>query len=202
MGAPKMSESHKKIHGINLLKDYELRKKQMIFFLENMKEPKFDLEEQNDNVHLNASKITFRLMNHQGYGRGEHVDRPSYGSVAVFMNSIQDYLPKFLHRVSETATNKCVSPLWKRDSFRASNTLAEDTVELLEAMIDRMEVLREKIEDFLTGRYYCSNKNQYLEILKRRYKQNWSERTEQSIDADVKEDTNVNIMIEDYTNNA
>jgi hypothetical protein len=195
-GAPKMSESHHKIIGNNLLNDYELRKKQMIYFLEYMDAPSFD-PQQSDGIHLNKQAITFRLMNHQGWGRGDHLDnKPSYASVANFMNSIQDYLPKHLMR--KVPKDKITaSPLWKRNSFGPDNTFAEDTKELLDQMVDRLEVLKEKIEDKLTSGFYYSNKNQYLEILKRRYKSNWSERTEQQVDAQVNGPSKIKICFDD-----
>ena len=156
------------------------RHKQMEYFLENMVEPVFAPEDAQTATPFNKSAITMRLLNYQGWGRGKHdEEEPSYMSVAVFMNSIQDYLPP------ELKFKKSRLQIWQRRSFGKDRDLAPETIELLEAMQERLSVLKEKIEDRITGKYYWSNKPQFLEILKRRFKNNWSERTEQAVDATV-----------------
>ena len=89
--------------------------------------------------------------------------------------------------------------LWKRDSFRdgGSQVYAAKTKELLDRMCEWLIHMKERIEDMLSQKYMTGGKNQHLEILKRRFKGNWSERTEQSIDADVNTDTVLNIKFED-----
>lgn len=164
----------------NKAKLREFRHKQMEYFLENMTEPVFAPDDAQSNTPFNKAAITLRLLNYQGWGRGKHdEDEPSYMSVAVFMSSIQDYLPP------ELKFKKSGMTIWTRRSFGADRELADRTIELLEQMQDRLSVLKEKIEDRITGKYYWSNKPQFLEILKRRFKNNWSERTEQAVDATV-----------------
>ena len=65
-------------------------------------------------------------------------------------------------------------------------------------MVEWLIMMRQKIEDYITARYYRDGRMNHLEILKRRYKDDWSEKIEQSVDAEVKEDTTININIEDY----
>ena len=88
MGAPKMSESGKKIVGNNLLNNCKTRQKQMKYLLENMDEPDFALitsknpSVNTDDDQLNKAGITFRILNSQGFGNGQHLSNtpPSWGS--------------------------------------------------------------------------------------------------------------------------
>ena len=68
-------------------------------------------------------------------------------------------------------------------------------------MVEWLIVMRQKIEDYITARYYRDGRLNHLEILKRRYKDDWSEKIEQSVDADVKEDKTVEIIFEDVDAN-
>lgn len=209
MASPKMSDTHKRVSGQNILTGCKQRQLQMTYILETMHEPvfvggssnqtakslsnAFGLPNGSDDEILDEVAITYRIMNHQGFGNGSHTQGtyPSYQSVAVFMNSIQNYLPKHLRSKAQ---------LWKRDSFRDGDTqtYAPKTQELLDRMCEWLVHMKERIEDLLSQKYMTGGKFQHLEILKRRFKGNWSERTEQSIDADVNTDTTVNIVIKDY----
>lgn len=208
-GAPKMSERGK-ITGYNLLEGSKKRNAQMKFLLKNMREPdlgmmqdptsvrslasEFDLEETKEEEWFNSQGITFRILNSQGFGRGRHDtdNDPTYMSVAVFMNSIQDYLPESLRAKRDGYQ------LWKRQSFVQTNTFSDETRELLDRMVNWLISMRDKIEDQLTSKYYISGKNHQLEMLKRRYKDHWSEKVEQEVVADVNQDTTVNVILEDF----
>jgi len=196
-----------RIQGANLLRNCELRQKQMRYILENMSEPDFSLiecqgslndsfniEDQSEN--LNTAGITWRILNSQGFGAASHSSNtpPSWGSVANFMAHIQDYLPKSL-RTSQNSYR-----LWSRNSFQQNETqiIAEETQELLNDMCDWLEMMKRKIEDYITAHYYREGKMQYCEILKRRFKDEWSERNEQKVEAEVKQDTDIRIVIGDY----
>ena len=72
----------------------------------------------------------------------------------------------------------------------------EDTQELLNDMCDWLFMMKTKIEDHITSRYYREGRLNHLEVLKRRYKDEWSERTEQNIEATV-QDTELKVVIED-----
>ena len=193
------------INGYNLQRNCALRQKQMRYILENMNEPNFAMIESNDTLSgtfnlanhdtLNTAGITWRILNSQGFGNGEHKSNtpPSWGSVANFMASIQDYLP------SNLKTKQNPYRLWSYRSFQHNDTqvIAEYTQELLNDMCDWLENMKKKIEDHVSARYFREGKPQYIEVLKRRYKDEWSERTEQNIDANVNSDTELNVIISD-----
>ena len=199
MGAPKLKESGKRIQGNNILSNCKTRQKQMKYLLENMKEPNFDLIDaksvDEDSDELNTAGITFRILNSQGFGNGAHLSNtpPSWGSVANFMASIQDYLPKSLR------TRQNQHRLWSHYSFQQNGTqvIAEYTQELLNDMCAWLMTMKTKIEDYITSHYFSEGRINHLEILKRRFKDEWSERTEQNIDANVNNDTELNVIIED-----
>lgn len=198
MAAPKLEESGKRIIGNNLLANCKTRQKQMKYILDNIKDPDFSMiigtnDEANEDK-LNVAGITFRILNSQGFGNGAHNSntQPSWGSVANFMASIQDYLPKSVRSKQNPYR------LWSYRSFQQNNTqiIAEDTQELLNDMCDWLSMMKTKIEDFISSRYFREGKLNHLEILKRRYKDDWSERTEQNIEATV-QDTELKVVIED-----
>ena len=194
----------KRIQGYYLLRNCKIRQKQMRYLLDNMKEPDFSLIEcsnaLNDTFNtsdetLNTAGITFRILNSQGFGTGKHSSdtKPSWGSVAYFFANIQDYLPKSLR------TKQNPYRLWSRWTLRDNDTqiIADETRELLDDMVDWLEMMKRKIMDYITARYFREGKIQYIEMLKRRYKDEWSERTEQNIDANVNADTELKVFIED-----
>ena len=209
MSAPKLKETGKRILGQNILTGCKLRQKQMQYILDNLSEPDFSLIEcpkqiadefnMDDREVLNGAGITWRILNTQGFGNGQHNSStpPSYGSVANFMRDIQCYLPKSLQ------SRRPAEKLWSHWSFQVNDTqkFAEKTKELLDQMVEWLIVMRQKIEDYITARYYRDGRINHLEILKRRYKDDWSEKIEQSVDADVKEDKTVEIIFEDVDAN-
>ena len=198
-----------KFFGQNILQAAKLRQKQMQYILDNLTEPDFSLIEcpkqiadefnMDDREVLNGAGITWRILNTQGFGSGQHNSStpPSYGSVANFMRDIQCYLPKSLQ------SRRPADKLWSHYSFQVNDTqkFAEKTKELLDQMVEWLIVMRQKIEDYITARYYRDGRINHLEILKRRYKDDWSEKFEQSVDADVKEDKTVEIIFEDVDAN-
>lgn len=202
-GAPKMGESHKRLLGFNLQQNCKLRQKQMRYLLDNMKGPDFSLITSTralsnsfdiDDEGLNEAGITYRILNSQGFGRNHSISNapPSYGSVANFMAGIQDYLPANLRSKQNPYR------LWSHRSFQSdTQTIAAETRELLDDMCDWLVMMKTKIEDYIASHYFREGKLNHLEVLKRRYKDEWSERTEQQIDADVKQDTELNITFVD-----
>ena len=198
-----------KFFGQNILQAAKLRQKQMQYILDNLTEPDFSLIEcpkqiadefnMDDREVLNGAGITWRILNTQGFGSGQHNSStpPSYGSVANFMRDIQCYLPKSLQ------SRRPAEKLWSHYSFQVNDTqkFAEKTKELLDQMVEWLIVMRQKIEDYITARYYRDGRINHLEILKRRYKDDWNKKIEQSVDADVKEDKTVEIIFEDVDAN-
>ena len=192
MAAPKMSVSGK-IIGRNLLDGMKLRNKQMRFILENLTEPDLSMMGSSTSIadsfgidedkgeEFNNQGITWRILNSQGFGNGDHdtSKEPSYMSVAFFMRDIQMYLPKSLR------PKKNGYQLWKKGSFNATNTFAEETTELLDQMVEWLWRMKNTIEDLLASRYYVNGKPHHLEMLKRRYKNDWSEKIEQSVDSRI-----------------
>ena len=192
MAAPKMSVSGK-IIGRNLLDGMKLRNKQMRFILENLTEPDLSMMGSSTSIadsfgidddkgeEFNTQGITWRILNSQGFGNGDHDtnNEPSYMSVAVFMRDIQMYLPKSLR------PKKNGYQLWKKGSFNATNTFAEETTELLDQMVEWLWRMKNTIEDLLASRYYVNGRPHHLEMLKRRYKNDWSEKIEQSVDSRI-----------------
>lgn len=189
MGAPKLEESGKRILGNNLLSNCKTRQKQMKYLMENMKDPDFSMLVSKsvdvDDDTLNTAGITFRILNSQGFGNGSHNSNtpPTWGSVANFMASIQDYLPKSLR------TRQNPRRLWSHYSFQQNSTqnIAAETQELLNDMVDWLMTMKNKIEDYIASRYFREGKINHLETLKRRFKDDWSERTEQQVDATVQD---------------
>lgn len=191
----------------NIIQAARVRQKQMQYILDNLTEPDFSLIEcpkqiadefnMDDRELLNGAGITWRILNSQGFGSGQHNSStpPSYGSVANFMRDIQCYLPKSLQ------SKRPAEKLWSHWSFQPTNTLAEKTKELLDQMVEWLIMMRQKIEDYITARYYRDGRMNHLEILKRRYKDDWSEKIEQSVDAELKEDKTIEIIFEDVDAN-
>ena len=196
-GAPKLEESGKRICGINLLSNCKTRQKQMKYLMENMREPDFSLLVSKsvdiDDDALNTAGITFRILNSQGFGNGSHNSNtpPTWGSVANFMASIQDYLPKSLR------TKQNPYRLWSHRSFQQNDTqvISEDTQELLNDMCDWLFKMKYKIEDYIASRYFREGKINHLETLKRRFKDEWAERVEQQVDATV-QDNKIEVLFE------
>lgn len=192
MAAPKMSASGK-IIGRNLLDGMKLRNKQMRFILENLTEPDLSMMGSSTSIadsfgidedkgeEFNTQGITWRILNSQGFGNGDHDTNrePTYMSVAMFMRDIQMYLPKSLR------PKKNGYQLWKKGSFNATNTFAEETTELLDQMVEWLWRMKNTIEDLLASRYYVNGRPHHLEMLKRRYKNDWSEKIEQSVDSRI-----------------
>ena len=117
-----------KFFGQNILQAAKLRQKQMQYILDNLTEPDFSLIEcpkqiadefnMDDREVLNGAGITWRILNTQGFGSGQHNSStpPSYGSVANFMRDIQSYLPKSLQ------SNRPAQKLWSHYSFQVNDT--------------------------------------------------------------------------------
>lgn len=166
----------------------EKRNAQMAWLLENFTEPCYmpdcknnmsslsdtfqindDLDE--DMIGYNPCGITMTLLNYEP--KNTKAPEMSYYGVATFMRSIQHYLPNKLR--SKTETFK----LWNPRSFEPANsTFDETTVELLEQIMDWIMSMKGRILNDLTNKYMLGGKNQYLELLKRRYKNQYSEKVE------------------------
>lgn len=165
------------------------RIKQIEFLLENLTEPwfnpgaSFDSLSETFNVDNNSSGfnpcgITIALMNFQPHTKylmeTEPDNADQFYSLASFMNSIQSYLPSSLRQDPRSHVR-----LWN-GSVLDKNHLTEPMITYLKDLMDWFQTMKRKIENDLATRYICGGKPQYIEVLKRRYKNTWSEKTETS----------------------
>jgi hypothetical protein len=178
----------------------------MEFILDNIKDPEmgmlqsfsplaasFDMEGDIEEE-VNIVGITWRILNCNGFGGSGHTqDRPSYMTVARFMNDIQDYLPASIkynekkradRRATKSYKRSTSGKLWSEHSFIESqvDNISEETRVLLDGMCDWLVMMKNKIEDKLTSMFFINGRNHHLEMLKRRYKSEWTEKVEQAID--------------------
>lgn len=175
-------------YGNNIKIAKEKRIEQVNYLLENMKEPDIRFKQEFDENELNTAKITLRILNtlyHGGANQTTADSVNSWYSLATFMNAIQEYFPKNL---------QVKYRLWSPYSF-IGDTISEEMSEKMEELEDWFLKMKGKILDVITGNYFIDGKMQQLEILKRRFKEHYSERTEQNINADINDDRDIKIEI-------
>lgn len=135
------------------------------FLLDNITEPiftysdkrlneTFDISEENEG--LDVVKITFAIMNHNHVGTGVNNNFETFGHL------IMDYVPE---RFRDIKFNR-------QTDTKHYSTAYQESVERFQEWICMMKA---KIENHLSEEYYLQGRMKNLEILKRRYKQNWSE---------------------------
>lgn len=181
-------------HGNNILVAKKKRIEQVEYLIENMREPDTRFKDPFSDDELNTASITLRILNTINHGgpRSNSFDTiNSFFSLASFMNSIQEYFPKKM-RVKYR--------LWSQYSFNGE-TLSEEMKEAMQNLSEWFCNMKYKVLDVITGNYYIEGKVQQLEILKRRFKELYSERTEQNINADINEDSDINITIAEVVDN-
>ena len=114
----------------------------------------FDLSDEDEG--LDIVKITFAIMNHSHIGTGVNNKFKTFGHL------IMDYVPE---RFRDIKFNR------QTDTKHYSKPY-QDSIERFQEWICMMKA---KIENHLAEEYYLQGRLKNLEILKRRYKQNWSE---------------------------
>ena len=135
------------------------------FLLDNITEPvftysdkrlneAFDISEEDEG--LDVVKITFAIMNHNHIGTGVNNNFETFGHL------IMDYVPE---RFRDIKFNR-------QTDTKHYSTAYQESVERFQEWICMMKA---KIENHLSEEYYLQGRMKNLEILKRRYKQNWSE---------------------------
>ena len=135
------------------------------FLLDNITEPvftysdkrlneTFDISEEDEG--LDVVKITFAIMNHSHIGTGVNNNFETFGHL------IMDYVPE---RFRDIKFNR-------QTDTKHYSTAYQESVERFQEWICMMKA---KIENHLSEEYYLQGRMKNLEILKRRYKQNWSE---------------------------
>lgn len=176
--------------GNNILVAKKIRIEQVEYLIENMTKPDMRFKKEFNKDELNTASITLRILNTINHGgpRSNTFDSVnSFFSLAMFMNSIQEYFPKDM---------QVKYKLWSPYSFNGgNNVLSEEMTEAMQNLSDWFCNMKYKVLDVITGNYYIEGKVQQLEILKRRFKELYSERTEQNINADINEDSDINITI-------
>lgn len=169
------------------------RQEQMRFILDKFTEPVFDIggfgEMAREQDGYCPTGITFALIN----SRSEDLmveDRLSYQQFSNFMAKIQSYLPTNLR------VRKDCKEIWRRYTFN-DDKMSDETRVLLDDCIEWYHDMRAQALNNLSFQYYTQGKNQFLEIMKRRWKNEYSEKIEQSVQANVEADTQINLIIDE-----
>lgn len=173
---------------------------QMQFLLENFEKPEinmgnFDRMEVEENGYC-PTGITMSIINFNS-----HAKEYNYTTISSFMAKIQTYLPKDLRITTykKQRKNEKESPLWNPRNINETkpDEIGEETKEYLDLMVDWFTAMKAKCLNDLTFSYIMQGKPQYIEVMKRRWKDTYSEKVEQAVDAHVNGDNTVNIIIED-----
>lgn len=171
------------------------REKQFKFLLENFTKPVLESDgfgeikyEENG---YSPTGISLAILN-CNMENSFQKEQISPNQIATFMSRIQGYLPKELR----PSDYRC-KPLFTSNSYSGSCQFAPETLELLDAMREWYLEMKYRIMNDITFKYYMEGKQQYNEILKRRYKNEYSEKVEQNVTANVQQDNQINIVIED-----
>lgn len=171
------------------------RNAQMTFLLENFTKPVLEAdgfgEIKTEENGYSPTGISLAILNcnMENHFKGETI---SPNQIAVFMSHIQGYLPKELRQ----SDKKC-KPLFTYASYMQRDEIGEETMKLLDCMREWYLEMKKRIMNDITFKYFMEGKVQYGEILKRRYKNEYSEKVEQTVQADVKADNNINIVIDE-----
>jgi len=136
------------------------------YLLEHIKEPVFTYTNSslNDEFYiadeddgLDIPKITFAILNYKG-----HIGNEINNNFETFGSVIQNYVPERFRNIKFNI----------HSSTKDYSQAYLDAVEKFQGWICSM---KSKIENALSEEYYLQGRMKNLEILKRRYKQNWSE---------------------------
>jgi hypothetical protein len=77
-----------------------------------------------------------------------------------------------------------------------TSTIAESTAEIMDKFTNWLFSMKSRILDDFTVKYLMGGKPQYLEVMKRRYKRQYSEKYEPEL-VDTANNTDVQIVFED-----
>lgn len=173
---------------------------QMKFLLENFTKPSYD-EGGFGEIMINEdgyspTGITMAIINFYS-----HTTEYNYTTISSFMAKIQGYLPEYLRITTykNQRKNKNDSPLWNPRNMNATRTddIGEETKQWLDKMVDWFTNMKYKCLNDLTFKYMLQGKPQYFNIMSRRWKTEYSEKIEQSIDTTINSDTQINLVFED-----
>lgn len=180
----------------------ELRKKQLLWLMDNFTGPvytpecsnsmaslsdTFSLENSNELEGYNACGLTMAILNYEP--KNPKASEMNYYGIATFMRNIQVYLPKFLRYKDIT--------LWNPSSWTmGTSSIAESTAEIMDKFTNWLFSMKSRILDDFTVKYLMGGKPQYLEVMKRRYKRQYSEKYEPEL-VSTDNNTDVQIVFED-----
>lgn len=176
------------------------RIEQMKFLLENLNMPEINTDgygkmEVEENGYC-PSGITMAIINFMS-----HASEYNYTTISSFMSKIQSYLPQELRITTYKSQrkNKNESPLWNPRNINESkpDDIGEETKEWLDKMVIWFTDMKAKCLNDLTFKYLTQGKLQYIEVMKRRWKDTYSEKVEQSVQAAVKSNNQINLIFED-----
>jgi len=191
-------------------KRMEHRNKQMKWLLENFTEPcympecsnnmaslsdSFNIENENDLAGYDPCGITMTILNINMNRFRNKEDKVSYYGVARFMLNIQCYLPKSLRGFCD------VERAWSPDMFSSfespsnNNNLGKETEDLLDRIGELIIQMKVRIENDLACKYLLNGKIQHIEVLKRRFKNNWSDKPDQLTISNATGNDKVNLNI-------
>lgn len=176
----------------NLPYENTYRKVELIdFLIDNIKEPAllytdkaiddaFDISEDFD---VDLPKICFAILNY-GYG----IKNSTVNSFEMFAPVIIEYVPRKFRDIKFN----------RHTDWNHASQMYKDAIERFQCWILMMQA---KIENKISEEYYIQGRLKNLEILKRRFKQNWSESKVVDLTADetvkVSPDSKLEIKITD-----
>ena len=186
--------------------NWENKKKrieQIDFLLSTMNDPVYVPEAQNfsslneafetsnpDLIGLDRCGITMAVLNFHYLKTGKAENSDASYAVQNFMRSIQQYLPIKLR-----------SDCWGRWGWaltkvgKSANGPSKEMLDKFDELRDWIFNFRDRIENDLTSKYLMGAKPQYIETLKRRFKQNWSEKIETENETNNHVDGGLNVEI-------
>lgn len=186
----------------------ELRKKQLLWLMDNFTGPvytpdcsnnmaslsdAFNIEDNNELEGYNACGLTMAILNYEP--KNIKAYEMSYYGVATFMRNVQIYLPKFLRYKNIT--------LWNPSSWSTgTSNVAESTTEIMDKFTNWLFSIKSRILDDFTVKYLMGGKLQYLEIMKRRYRRQYSDKPEQELEKNINignDKVNLNISFSEIT---
>jgi len=178
-GIPKTLEERKKQSEALQDKEKRIMYKEIVeWLIENIVEP--ELHENEDKSNSDKVNIWFMIMNYGNVSTKEYEQNKE--RIVKFISYIQCYLPEKF-----------------RDREIYKKQLRD--LEVVQMFEHWFFECKQKLQNFLTREYFNKGRLKDLEILKRRYKENWSESKVVDLTADanmkVDADTKIEIKISD-----
>lgn len=143
----------------------------------------FNVQDDIEMEGYNPCGITMTILNFEPVNTS--LSEFSNASVARIMRDMQCYLPKTLRQTG----------LWNPKSWNAGNsTISEETSELMNAFSEWILCMKSRILNDFTTKYILGGKPQFLEIMKRRYRKQYSDRIDTTVEtSEPKEPIKLNI---------